>query len=225
MNSRAPEVLALGGEPASLPVVLPYPQLAVPSRGDGGSVKVRHDATDDLDSQEPNYLGCHLQKRLSGAIWERVQRCLYVLHRRPSMHSMKRIRQRVMEADAEVAMPRGSPRGDRRPESRAARRGNYFRTGNAAQRFNQVDTYGWRRLRELRVRRQGRNLRAGEADRWTRDYFHNLGLHGLRGTVKYPEIAQSREPERPPVSRVRESRAHGLKGGLDYLSHPPVREE
>jgi hypothetical protein len=65
--------------------------------------------------------------------------------------------------------------------------GNYFRTGNAAKRFNQLDSYVWRRLRALRVERKGRHLRAGEAERWTRDYFHNLGLHRLRGTVRYPE--------------------------------------
>jgi RNA-directed DNA polymerase len=103
--------------------------------------------------------------------------------------------------------------------------GNYFRTGNAARRFNQADSYVWRRLRKLRVRRKGRHLRAGGADRWTRDYFVNLGLHRLRGTVEYPEIAPSREPERPPVSRVRENRTHGLKGGLDCLSRQPAREE
>jgi hypothetical protein len=65
--------------------------------------------------------------------------------------------------------------------------GHYFRTGNAARRFNQLDSYVWRRLRVLRVKRKGRHLRAGEADRWTSDYFHNLGLYRLRGTVRYPE--------------------------------------
>ena len=39
----------------------------------------------------------------------------------------------------------------------------------------------------LRVKRKGRNLRPGEVDKWTRDYFHSLGLHRLRGTVRYPE--------------------------------------
>ena len=65
--------------------------------------------------------------------------------------------------------------------------GEYFRTGNAAKRFNQLDTYVWRRLRRLRVKRKGRHLRPGEVERWSRDYFHNLGLHRLRGTVRYPE--------------------------------------
>ena len=67
--------------------------------------------------------------------------------------------------------------------------GNYFRTGNAARKFKQVDSYVYERLRDLRIARKGRNLRAGEASAWTRDYFHHLGLHRLRGTVRYPEAA------------------------------------
>jgi len=66
---------------------------------------------------------------------------------------------------------------------------SYFATGNAAKRFNQLDTYVWRRLRGLRVKRKGRNLRPGETARWTRESFWNLGLHRLRGTVRYPEAA------------------------------------
>ena len=67
--------------------------------------------------------------------------------------------------------------------------GEYFRTGNAAERFNQLDTYVWLRLRTLRVQRKGRHLRPGEVERWSREYFHGLGLHRLRGTVRYPEAA------------------------------------
>ena len=67
--------------------------------------------------------------------------------------------------------------------------GAYFRTGNAAKRFNQLDSYVWKRLRDFKRRRKGRHLRAGEADKWTRDVFWNLGLHRLRGTVRYPEAA------------------------------------
>ncbi len=39
------------------------------------------------------------------------------------------------------------------------------------------------------VKRKGRNLRAGEASSWTRDFFHGHGLYRLRGTVRYPEAA------------------------------------
>ena len=58
--------------------------------------------------------------------------------------------------------------------------GGYFRTGNAAAKFNQVDTYVWWRLHRFLVKRKGRNLHAGEADKWTREHFHSLGLHRLR---------------------------------------------
>ena len=67
--------------------------------------------------------------------------------------------------------------------------GNYFRTGNAAKKFNQIDTYAWRRLCDFMVKRKGRNLRPGEAQQWNHDFFHRLGLHRLRGTVQYPEAA------------------------------------
>jgi RNA-directed DNA polymerase len=134
-----------------------------------------------------DFLGCHLHKRLSGKLWEKGRHRLYFLQRWPSQRSMRRVRQRVRERT-----PRSRCHADIRdvitdlnPVLRGW--GNYFRTGNAASRFNQLDTYVWRRLRSLRVARKGRNLRPGEADRWTRDYFHNLGLHRLRGTVRYPE--------------------------------------
>ncbi|MCA9826522.1 MAG: group II intron reverse transcriptase/maturase [Dehalococcoidia bacterium] len=136
-----------------------------------------------------DFLGCHLHKRMSGAIWEREWKRLYFLHRWPSVRSMKRLRQKVRELT-----PRWRCHADIReviadlnPVLRGW--GNYFRTGNAARRFNQADTYVWRRLRELRVQRKGRHLRAGEFERWDRDYFHSFGLHRLRGTVQYPESA------------------------------------
>ena len=92
--------------------------------------------------------------------------------------------------------------------------GNYFKTGNAARKFNQLDSYVWQRLRALVRKRKGRNLRPGEMARWTRDEFVRLGLHRLRGTVRYPGDRTMPLPDRPPVSRVREIRTHGLNGGL-----------
>jgi group II intron reverse transcriptase/maturase len=134
-----------------------------------------------------DFLGCHLRKRLSGRIWERERQRLYFLHRWPSQRAMKRIRQRVKELT-----PRRRCHEDLRtviadlnPVLRGW--GNYFRTGNAARRFNQLDTYVWRRLRHLRLARKGRNLQPGEAERWTRESFHQLGLVRLRGTVRYPD--------------------------------------
>jgi group II intron reverse transcriptase/maturase len=134
-----------------------------------------------------DFLGCHLHKRMSGALWERDRKRAYFLHRWPSSRSMKRVRQRVKEltgrerchADIRDVIANLNPilRGW----------GNYFRTGNAAKRFNQLDTYVWQRLRRLRLQRKGRHLKPGEAERWTRESFYNLGLVRLRGTVKYPE--------------------------------------
>jgi RNA-directed DNA polymerase len=134
-----------------------------------------------------DFLGCHLHKRLSGKLWEQKRQRLYFLQRWPSRRSMQRIRQRVKERT-----PRGRCHADIRdviadlnPLLRGW--GTYFRTGNAAKCFNQLDSYVWRRLKSLRVKRKGRQLRAGEAKTWTREYFENLGLHRLRGTVRYPE--------------------------------------
>ena len=62
---------------------------------------------------------------------------------------------------------------------------HYFRAG--PKRFNQLDTYVWKRLVSLRVKRKGRQLQPGEWHRWTRQSFHNLGLYQVRGTVEYPE--------------------------------------
>ena len=135
-----------------------------------------------------DFLGCHLRKRLSGEIWEKKRRRLYFLHRWPSLRSMKRIRSKV-----KALTPSGRCHADLREvisDLNPLLKGweAYFRTGNASRRFNQLDSYVWQRLKNLRFTRAGRNLRAGQAEKWTREYFHNLGLHRLRGHVQYPEM-------------------------------------
>ena len=67
--------------------------------------------------------------------------------------------------------------------------GNYFRTGNAADKFVQIDRYVTWRLHRLLVKKRGRNLRAGQADQWTRKWFEGHGLHRLTGTIRYPKAA------------------------------------
>jgi hypothetical protein len=134
-----------------------------------------------------DFLGCHLHKRMSGRLWEQYRRCRYYLQRWPSERSMKRVRQRVHEMtdrrklgvkDVRVLIRRLNPllRGW----------GNYFRTGNAAKKFNRLDSYVYQRLRNWKRKRKGRHLKAGEADKWTRSFFWDLGLHRLKGTVRYP---------------------------------------
>jgi len=133
-----------------------------------------------------DFLGCHLHKRLSGRLWAQARKRLYYLQRWPSRRSMQRIRQRVKELT-----PRTRCHADLREviaDLNPILRGwsQYFRTGNAATRFIQVDGYVWRRLLSLRVKRKGRDLEPGEAARWTREYFESLGLIRLRGTIRYP---------------------------------------
>jgi group II intron reverse transcriptase/maturase len=161
-----------------------------------------------------DFLGCHLHKRMSGRIWVNEGRRVYFLQRWPSRRSMQRVRQRVKERtgrdrngvkDVRVLIRELNPilRGW----------GNHFRTGNASHKFNQLDTYVWERLHRFMVKRKGRNLRPGEAAGWTRDFFHQHGLYRLRGTVRYPGVSRMPWPDTSSVSRVRETRTHGLKGG------------
>ena len=65
--------------------------------------------------------------------------------------------------------------------------GLYFRTGNASKQFVQIDRYVVDRLRTLRRKRKGRNLKPGEMETWTREAFEDLGLCRLRGTIRFPE--------------------------------------
>ena len=139
-----------------------------------------------------DFLGCHLHKRMSGTIWERERKRVYYLHRWPSRRAMKQIRQKVRDRT-----PRGRCHADLRDVIADLNPllkgwGQYFRTGNAAQCFNQIDSYVHERLRGLRVKRAGRQLSAGASTKWTREFFYNLGLHRLRGTVKYPEAVTCR---------------------------------
>jgi len=136
-----------------------------------------------------DFLGCHFRARMSGRLWEQKRIVRYYLHRWPSQAAMKRLRGKVR---------------DRTGRSRAGTRiewiiedlnpilrgwGNYFRTGNAAAKFRQVDRYVVRRLKRLLIKKRGRNLHAGVAAQWTEDWFNERGLYRLRGTVRYPKAA------------------------------------
>jgi len=136
-----------------------------------------------------DFLGCHLRKRVSGRLLKKGVRRFY-LHRWPSARSMKRIRQRVRERTGRSRMGVKDVRElirDLNPVLIGW--GNYFRTGNAAIKFVQLDDYVCMRLRLFLVKRAGRNLRT-RADRvWTPEFFHHHGLHRLRGTIRYPEAA------------------------------------
>jgi group II intron reverse transcriptase/maturase len=141
-----------------------------------------YDGNDGFD-----FLGCHLHKRMSGSLWEQKRKRVYFLQRWPSRRSMQRIRQRVKHV-----APNSRCHADLRDVIAELNPvlhgwGNYFRTGNASKCLVQVDDYVVSRLRTLCIKRKGRNLRPGEAAKWTREYFENLGLCRLRGTIRFPE--------------------------------------
>ncbi len=151
------------------------------------------------------FLGCTIRKKRS------IQRKpgQYFVHRWPSPKAMKRVRERVHE----LTDARHSGKDVRQiiaalnPVLRGW--GNYFRTGNAERKFNQLDRYVYRRLVQWMNRRGGQ--RRQRMEKWSHDRFVGMGLYQLRGTVKYPAQAT---PVRSSLSRVRENRTHGLKGDL-----------
>jgi group II intron reverse transcriptase/maturase len=136
-----------------------------------------------------DFLGCHLRKRFSGPVWEKSRKRVYFLQRWPSTKSMKRIRLRLKDLTSRSRC-HVDPRAliaEINPVLRGW--GQYFRTGNAADKFNEIDKYVAWRLKRLRIQRKGRHLKPREPRRWNASYFRALGLHKLSGTVAYPEAA------------------------------------
>jgi len=133
-----------------------------------------------------DFLGCHLHKRMSGRLWQQKGLRRYYLHRWPSQRAMRRVRARVRELTPRQRCHRDmrSVIAELNPVLRGW--GQYFRSGNAATKFVGVDAYVVRRLKGLRLKRAGRNLRAGKAQSWDRECFEKLGLYRLRGTIRYP---------------------------------------
>jgi len=160
----------------------------------GLGLELHPDKTRIVDLREGregfDFLGCHFRARVSGRLLERGIR-RYYLHRWPSTRSMKRIRARVR---ALTDRRRRAGIKDIREviaELNPVLRGwgTYFRTGNAANKFVQIDRHVTWRLQRLLIKRKGRSLRAGQAEQWTPDWLWGLGLHRLMGTIRYPGAA------------------------------------
>ncbi|MGH9207828.1 MAG: group II intron reverse transcriptase/maturase [Acidimicrobiales bacterium] len=136
-----------------------------------------------------DFLGCHFRARMSGRLWEQKRIIRYYLQRWPSQTAMVRLRAKVrnLTGRSRVGLDVRDVIAALNPILRGW--GNYFRTGNAAVKFIQIDRYVVRRLFRLMVKKRGRNLRAGQAGQWTQEWFNGHGLHQLRGTVRYPRAA------------------------------------
>jgi RNA-directed DNA polymerase len=158
----------------------------------GLGLELHPDKTQVVDLREGrerfDFLGCHFRARVSGRMLERGIR-RYYLQRWPSQRAMKRVRGKIK---AKTGRGRAGQDireviADLNPVPRGW--GNYFRTGNAAKKFNQVDRYVEDRLWRLMRKRYGRNLKPGQGKAWTREWFEAHGLYRLRGTVRYPGYA------------------------------------
>jgi RNA-directed DNA polymerase len=136
-----------------------------------------------------DFLGCHFRARMSGRVWEQKRIVRYYLHRWPSQAALVRLRTKVRERTGRNRV--GFDIRDVIADLNLILRGwgNYFRTGNAAVKFRQVDRYVVWRLKGLLIKKRGRNLRAGQAGQWTEEWFNGHGLHRLRGTIRYPKAA------------------------------------
>jgi RNA-directed DNA polymerase len=155
---------------------------------------VHPDKTKVVDLREGreglDFLGCHFHARMSGRLWEQRGIVRYYLHRWPSQRAMKRLRAKVRDRTGRHRVGVGDIRlliEELNPLLRGW--GNYFRTGNAATKFRQIDRYVVERLRRLMIKKRGRNLRSGQVRQWTEEWFNGHGLFRLRGTVRYPKAA------------------------------------
>ena len=167
-----------------------------------------------------DFLGCHLHKRLSGKLWEQKRQRLYFLQRWPSQRSMQRMRQRVKELT-----PRSRCHADIRdviadlnPVLRGW--GNYFRTGNAANAsISSTPTSGescapCASSARVDTCAPARST-AGRATTSTTSASPPARHRPLPGAALLETGGRVMlRLERPPVSRVREIRTHGLNGGL-----------
>jgi RNA-directed DNA polymerase len=134
------------------------------------------------------FLGCYLRIVLS-----RFKNREY-LFRWPSPRAMNRIRSRIREL---TDRRRWAGMKDIRqvievlnPVLRGW--GNYFRTGNASWKFQQVDRYVNQRLvRLLRHVRDWRHRPFSLRDWSPARFAEKLGLHRLVGTIRYPGLANA----------------------------------
>ena len=133
------------------------------------------------------FLGCYLR-----IVRSHFKGKLY-LYRWPSPKAMKAIRTRIRELTCRRRwaglLDIREVIGELNPVLRGW--GGYFRTGNASGKFNQVDSYVWKRLLKLLDHRSQRRWRPGgqpfRSSAWPhRRLVEEHGLYQLRGTLRYP---------------------------------------
>jgi RNA-directed DNA polymerase len=126
-----------------------------------------------------DFLGFHLRKVES---WK--WRGRWYLQRWPSSRAMKQIRARIRQlTDRRYA---GLPLETVVKRLNLVLRGwgNYFRVGNSARKFSQIDSYVHERLAILASNKHGRSGRSWTT-RFNGEWRRRLGVYTLDGTVSY----------------------------------------
>jgi hypothetical protein len=133
-----------------------------------------------------DFLGFHMRKVES---WR--WRGKFYLQRWPSAQAMSSIRTKIRALTTRryTGMALSAVVDRLNPVLRGW--GNYFRVGNSARKFNQIDSYVHERLAILASNKHQRSGR-----RWTTEYnvawFQRLGVHTLNGSVRYGSANASR---------------------------------
>ena len=132
-----------------------------------------------------DFLGCHLHKRMSGRLWEQKRPATVLPAPLAEPRAMKRVRQRVRELTPTRTLPPGCAKRHSRAEPGAARLGAVL---PQRQRGRSVHRCG--RLRRSAATEPAHQTcrsppEAGQAQCWDRAYYEHLGLHRLRGTIRY----------------------------------------
>jgi RNA-directed DNA polymerase len=133
-----------------------------------------------------DFLGFHLRKVES---WR--WRGKWYLQRWPSARAMNSIRAKIRALTSRSYT--GSALSDVVDRLNPVLRGwgNYFRGGNSARKFTQIDSYVHERLAILAAAKHKRSGR-----RWATEYnlawFQRLGVHTLTGSVRYGSANASR---------------------------------
>lgn len=116
----------------------------------------------------------------------------YFLNRWPSKESMAKVRAKIRRIISHRRMKIKNVY-EMIPELNRILRGwsNYFKSGNAARKFLQIEKYVWQRLIIFQNRRRA-TKRPHKQRCYTYDWFQNLGIYRLMGQIQYPKLAYSK---------------------------------
>ncbi len=123
-------------------------------------------------------------------MWQRKCRSVkypryYFLNRWPSQKSMVKVRAEIKRMTSYRRMKIRDV-CELVPELNRLLRGwsGYFKSGNAARKFSQIESYVWQRLVIFQNRRRGQK-RPHRSRKYTYEWFRNLGVYQLTGRIVY----------------------------------------